>query len=105
MSNELVFYIFYIGFGLLIGLATLPWSDKPDIHQGGLISWLAGWTVLWPFGLLFTARACFEAYLHAWHNFSGRRLGNKHRNIDTEISDAIIKMHRTTKDTYFKRRE
>ena len=108
MNNESVFFIAYVGIGLLIAVAFLPWSDKPKYNQEGSTSWLAAWAFFWPYLLLVGIWLGFNTYLNSWRNFYGRKLIAKSKttkNIDEEIGRAAIKIHQTIKSTYFKRPE
>lgn len=103
---DALWYVGTAGVGMLLGIASLPWSNKPGISKDGPLAWLAAWTFFWPFLLIFATWAGFKAYLLAWRGFSDRRQTTKHRDQHSyTLGEAIIKMRQTTKGTYFKRRQ
>lgn len=103
---DALWYVGAAGVGAAIGLATLPWSNKPSIGNESPISWLLIWACLWPFLTLFAAWEGWRAYRKAWRDYSDRRQAVKHR-AQQSASDAFpdFLAHQTVKDTYFKRRQ
>jgi hypothetical protein len=95
-----------LGVGLLIGVITLPWSNKPSTATETPILWLALWACFWPLLLLFSAREGLKAYRKAWWSYSDRKQMLKHRAQGNQ-DDAFpnFPAHETVRDTFFKRRQ
>lgn len=70
---DVFWYVGTVAVGVLIGFATLPWSNKPPISKEGPTAWLLTRACFWPFLLVFAAWEGGKAYRKAWRGYFDRR--------------------------------
>jgi len=68
----------FIGIGLVLGIAALPWRDRLGDKQ--LIIHYLMWACIWPMMVLGVAYGCAKHFIDGWRDYNMQRHAERMRN-------------------------
>lgn len=88
VNDDLVWYGATALIGFLLGVLTLPWSDR-GAKTPTALSWLGIWTFFWFYLLPFHTWRGLIAYRKAWWAYQDRRRVSKLKPTVDPLDDAM----------------